>query len=182
MPILVNETPMEFFHAAVTDAFARERVSVSELGEFYVVKLLAGERARTSHPTDTLHDLFARAIGETPSRRDELFREVGDRALIITGLWWEHDFHPRRSPKAASLMQLGSSAYWTIGAEPFEELAAKFDDVVYALARLSADATLSTTRDLLRLYDVWERTRSPLAARALSRHGLPPSKAERAPS
>jgi hypothetical protein len=32
-------------------------------------------------------------------------------------------------PKAAALIRLGSSAYWTIGAKPFEELAERFDGV-----------------------------------------------------
>jgi hypothetical protein len=73
--------------------------------------------------------MFARAISEPPARRDEVFREVGDRALLITGLWWEYDLRPRRMPKAAALIRLGSSAYWTIGAKPFEELAERFDGV-----------------------------------------------------
>ena len=74
-----------------------------------------------------------------------------------------------------ALIQLGSSAYWTIGAEPFEELAAKFEGVVYALARLGADATLRDMPGPLRLYDLWERTESPHAARALARHGIKPA-------
>ena len=172
MNSISSETQMAFFHEAVTDAFAHERLNVTELCEFYIVKLLAGERARASHPVDALHNLFAQAISEPPARRDELFREVGDRALIIAGLWWQYDLRSRRVPKSMALMRLGSSAYWTIGAEPFEELAKKFDEVVYALARLSADMTLSTSRDILRLYDAWERTGSPLAARALARRGV----------
>lgn len=172
MPDIIRETPMEFFHAALTDALAHENVRVTPLSEFYVVRLLAGEKVQNSHPTDSLHDLFAQAIAETPARRDEMFRDVGDRALLISGLWWEHDLRPRRAPKSAALMQLGSSAYWTIGAEPFEELSQKFEGVVFALARLGVDATICSTRDLLRLYDAWERTKSPLAARVLAHRGL----------
>jgi len=182
MPYIISETAMEFFHGALTDAFSREGVSVTPLSEFYVVRLLAGEKARTVHPADALHAKFAQAISEPPATRDELFRDVGDRALLATGLWWEYDFRRRRAPRAAALIQLGSSAYWTIGAEPFEELAAKFEGVVYALARLGSDATLASCRDVLRLYDLWERTASPHAARALARYGVIPVASVSAPS
>ena len=37
MPLVIRESPMEYFHAALTDAFAHEGVRVTPLTEFYVV-------------------------------------------------------------------------------------------------------------------------------------------------
>lgn len=182
MTSIVAMTPMEFFRMHFVEALRRERVSITPLSEYYVVGLLAGDKARECFPADALHDRFANATHESPATRDVLFRDIGDRALLSGGLWWTFDARHRGVSWTSALIDLGRSAYWTIGEPPFEELAEKFEGVTYALVRLGADAQISTLADVLRLYSLWQETRSGHAYRALISRGILPTPVASAPS
>jgi hypothetical protein len=56
----------------------------------------------------------------------------------------------------------------------FAELAAKFTDFVDVLAEIR-DSGKAAAIDVLRVYEVWLRTRSRRAARQLREHGLEPN-------
>jgi len=176
MAIIIRDTPTEFFRAALAEAMARERVSVESFTEYYLVRLLVGEVSNGHHPSETLGDVFANALGAKPAERQRLLRWVGDRALVFTGLWWEHGFRPRRVSHARFHIDVGTAAYRTIGGVPFEEMASKFEGIVDALARLGADTSLLSAQDVVRLYLLWEETRSAYAARILAERGLIPQR------
>lgn len=101
-----------------------------------------------------------------------MLREVGDMALIFSGLWWEHQFRPLRPSHAKFHIDLGRMAYRSVGGVPFDELAANIGGIVDALIQLGTDHSLTTARDVLRLYLLWSDTHSPHAARALAAQGL----------
>ena len=172
MSHIVGETPMEFFREALQEALQREGVTVDVTSEYYLVKLLVSQIDEGFHPDETLGDRFAIAIHAKPIDRMQIFRAVGDRALINCGLWWEHQYRPRRPSYAQYHMQLGKVAYRGVGGEPFDEIAEKFEGLVDALIRFGTKASLATARDILRLYTLWEETRSAHAASALAERGV----------
>jgi hypothetical protein len=169
------ETPMEFFRDALGEAMANERLTVEPFTEYYLVQLLADVVEGSWHPTETLGDVYVRAQAMKPVDRRRTLRSIGDRALVFSGLWWEHNFRPLRPSHAKYHVELGRLAYREIGGVPFDEIAQKFDGIVDALVRLGTDASLRTARDLLRLYLIWQETGSGYAARVLVRNGLVPS-------
>lgn len=171
---IIAGTPLEFFRNALTDALARERVSVTPPAEYYVVHLLVRQIDQGVHPDETLGDRFARAHHEAPAVRVQQLRAVGDSALVFCGLWWEHQYRPLRPSYATYHMDLGRVAYRNIGGQPFDELAAKFSALVDALIRLGTEHSLATARDIVRLYTLWQETDSRYAARALADLGLVP--------
>jgi len=57
----------------------------------------------------------------------------------------------------------------------YEELSEKFHKFVDVLAEISDKTSPKTETDLLRMYDVWLRTKSERAARALQQAGVIPS-------
>jgi hypothetical protein len=174
MPAIIGESPMEYFRIALAEAMARERVSVETFTEYYIVQLLVGEIDRGHHPTETLGDSFVKALAAKPADRQRMLRWVGDRALLFNGLWWEHNFRPRRISHLRFHRDVGMAAYRNLGGVPFEEMSLKFEGIVDALARLGTDASLATARDLVRLFLLWQETHSAYAARVLAERGLIP--------
>ena len=169
---MVRSSPEEFFSDALGEAMQKERVSVSADAHYYVVRLLVRQIDHGCHPNETLSDRFALAFNAKPIDRKRILTEVGDKALVFSGLWWEYQYRPLRSSHATFHVDLGRRAYRSVGGVPYEELSSKIGGVVDALIRLGTDHSLNTERDVLRLYMLWTDTRSPHAARALSQKGL----------
>ncbi len=169
---VVRVSPEQFFSDALGEALEKERVTVSACAHTYVVRLLVRQIDRGYHPDETLSDRFALAMQAKQAERIRILCEVGDRALVVSGLWWEHQYRPLRASHAGLHIDLGRMAYRNVGGVPFDELAQNIGGVVDALIRLGTDHSLRTAQDILRLYMLWQETRSPHAARALSAKGV----------
>jgi len=177
---IITGTPTEFFRDAFADALHREHVTATPFAEYYVVQLLVAQIEHAVHPDETLSDRFALAHRALPHQRRSMLRDVGDRALVCSGLWWERDSRPLRPQHAGLYLTLGRTAYHRVGGEPFDELAEKFSAFADALIRLGTAHSLSTARDIIRLYALWQETGSRHAMRALGELGLVPVRASNA--
>lgn len=169
---IIHTRPEVFFREALEEAMQKESVVVSPSAHAYVVSVLVRQVHDGYHPDETLGDRFARALSATHFDRIRTLRDVGDRALIASGLWWERQYRPLRMSHATFHMDIGRRAYESIGGDPFEELSENIEGLVDALIRLGTDHSLKTARDVLRLYMLWQETRSRHAARALAGRGV----------
>lgn len=169
---VILSSPVEFFRDALEDAMEKEHVSVSVFARHYVVRLLVRQVEQGYHPDETLSDRFALALASGPADRNRILAEVGDKALVFSGLWWEHQYRPHRPSHATFHIELGRHAYRTVGGVPFDELASNIGGVVDALIRLGTDHSMKTARDVLRMYLLWQETHSRHAARALLAQGV----------
>ncbi len=184
MPLVVM-TLEEFFQAALAEAIERERLRITDAVRRYVVLLLARQ---DYHPGEVLGVRFAHAldaaldqVGKTSVMQE--LQDIGDRALIASGLWWEREFRPRRISNLEVHRAIGRRAYQTLGEYPFSELAEKFEGLADVLMRLSADHLSKSAPDILRLYAIWEATGNRYAARALAAYGITPARStSRTPS
>lgn len=182
----------EFFRAALQHALRHQHVSVREHTEHYVVNLLAmfartdalfepapGKAARLK----PLATLLAEAA-DTPDERlrYRLLQRLGDVALFIAGFLAGHsrgvvdvDYH----------VAMGGGAYGMLAQAPFQgprralssvfaELEDKFQPLVEALNEIGEGADGESPQDLLRLYELWQRTGSRRAHRLLMQLGVQP--------
>lgn len=170
--VISPDRPEQFFADALTDALDRERVTVSQDAVAYVVFLLADLQRSSCHPDDVLAEDYARAFASHRAPQAVVLRSVGDRALLFSGLWWERERSRHGGPQVRYHMDLGRTAYRTVGGVPFIELADRFGGVVDALMRLASTHLLTSDPGLLRLYDLWSETRSTRAARLLAERGM----------
>ncbi len=186
-----SETPLEYFKAQVEAACDRQRVQPLPLTSYYVVNLLAefthlgrssaGEALRTNQP---LAVALVKALqGDGVEQRTGL-RQVGDLSLFISGFF--SDSLRRSLVDVDYYASLGGYAYKSLGSDPgdplaeaFEELSDKFLAFVDVLSEVSERSALTTTSDLLRLYERWARTGSRLAGELLVERGLLPNEAAR---
>lgn len=183
-PLVTTESAQEFFRAAVVDALERERVVVGPMTEYYVVNLLLSQTGTGYHPDEPLSVRLCTALERKMplTERTKLLREVGDAALVISGLWWERDEHPRRPRYNRFHHEAGKVAYRQLGmlgdrrtyfgSETFCELSEKFGALVDVLVRFGTAHSLASARDVLRLYHLWQETHSRHAARVLCERGL----------
>ena len=182
--LLSNESAIEFFKHEVEDAMARQRVRTSDWTSYYVVNLLAtfvvADRGSSASLDEPLGIRLARALqAESPAQREEL-RRVGDYSLFLAGFF--ADSLAKRLVDIDYYISLGGSAYGRLAsrdddafADVFGEMSEKFVPLVDVLADISDRASLSSNRDLLRLYERWVKTGSARDGSLLTEKGILPS-------
>lgn len=183
----------EFFKDSVAAAMAKQGVAADDHTAYYVVNLLTlFARHETLYepgqPGPGLQPiaLLLAAAADTPDRdtRNALLRRAGDTSLFVAGFLG--DGFARKLVDVDYYIDMGGAAYLRLHdnvrgtregrafGTVFAELAAKFGDFVDVLAEIR-DSGKAAAIDVLRLYEVWLRTRSRRAARLLRERGLEPN-------
>ena len=183
----------EFFRDALGDVLSHQHVSLDEHTANYVVSLLTlYSRTEVSHGDTrpgqrwvSLAELLAQA-GEarTAVERDATLQRLGDVSLFVAG-FFAHGFE-RRLIDVDYHVAMGGRAYGTLAAAPttgprralqgvFNELARKFQSVVDAIGEISDTSRIWSSKDILRLYELWLKTGSPRAQGLLQQLGVTPS-------
>jgi hypothetical protein len=186
MSIEAHQDLQAFFHERLGAALTRRGMSVDPHTEFYLVQLLnrAGNPlAIQSLDRSFVERLAAAAELESSQERIRHFREMGDDALYLCGFFSEHLRGRGISPGYVRTM--GGSAYieasglsrWTAEAhftQTFADLAHRFNAFATVLDDVREDTSLRTPHDIIRLYDRWRSTRSPVLAERLKSQGVFP--------
>lgn len=182
--------PQEYFRELVTTAMRKQRIQARPETEFYVVNLLNQfittdtlyQRDERGQAKDEPLALMIKDALENPSPRHQanLFRKVGDISLYIAGFF--QDSLRRKLVDVDYYIEMGGTAYQAAAKRIDDarrgvlgELAEQFAGWVDVLAEVGDRTTPKTEKDLLRLYDLWVRTRSERAAKALQEAGIVPN-------
>jgi hypothetical protein len=183
----------EFFRDSLHAALVRQRASVDDHTEAYVVNLLTmfSRSDALFEPTPLGPRLRPLALmlaeaAEAPSaeHRTRSLQRLGDVSLFMAGFFAQG--FARRLVDVDYHIAMGGRAYGTLaetcrdGARGralrsvFGELATKFQRVVDALNDVSEMAHQHDHRDVMRQYEIWLKTGSPRAAGILRRLGVDP--------
>lgn len=176
--------PHAYFHELVTQALGKQRVSTRPETEFYLVNLLG--QFMTSENlalNESLALMIKSALEEpAPAAQSQQFKKVGDTSLYLAGFF--QDSLNRKLVDVDYYIGMGGTAYSQVALRAeeellksiYKELAEKFAAFVDVLAEISSQtAAPRTEKDILRLYEVWLRTGSERAARALQEAGITPN-------
>jgi hypothetical protein len=178
--VVRRESAIEYFKELVDDALARQRIGAGEMTAFYVVHLLAGFMQQPIDRQQPLGIRLARALeaGGTEQRAD--LREIGDRALFISGFF--SDSLRRQLVDIDYYVSIGGMAYTTLSRSDadtfspvFAELADKFIGFADVLSEVSERTACTANLDLLRLYDRWLKTGSARSGQRLVEQGIVPN-------
>lgn len=178
-----QETAVEYFRELVDATLQRRHLEAGTLTSFYLVNLLAGFVHFEGAPASSDEPLgvrYLQSLHAAGPRQREGLREVGDRALFVSGFCPES--LTRRLVDVDYYVDLGARAYGSLARreddtlhDVFEELAANFVDFVDVLGDISEQASLTSNGDLMRLYERWLRTGSRRAGELLVARGIVPS-------
>jgi hypothetical protein len=171
----------EFFHEVVNDALTAKQVDASEPAGWYLVTLL-GEFT-TARLSDEPLGVKLACTGDEPGARVRRLKEVGDTSLYVAGFFAES--LTRGLVDVDYYVSLGKSAYAQLARqlavsprsgsrsipEVYAELADNFPRFVDVLAEIKKRVDFGQA-DLVRLYEVWLRTRDEWVENKLRESGL----------
>jgi hypothetical protein len=178
MSIELSASPSSFFRERLLHALTRRHATISESTEVYLVHLLTGFVHVTEDEAleQPLVQRLAEAL-ETPSTTERFhrFRALGDSALYISGFFAGR--LDRRGVSRDYVVAMGGRAYVAaadVGGCVYEELAESFDLLAQVLDEVRETTSLRTPQDIVRLYERWRRTGSPVLAERLEAAGVFP--------
>jgi hypothetical protein len=174
--------PQDFFRELITEALADQKVATQPETEFYLVNLLNQFMTTERLSQEPLAFMVKDAL-EQPSLESQrlMLRQVGDVSLYVAGFF--QDSLNRKLVDVDYYIDMGGTAYKHVAARAdedifralYEELAQKFASFVEVFAHVSDKTARKTERDLLRVYELWVRTRSERAAKQLQEAGILPN-------
>jgi hypothetical protein len=176
-----------FFQERLRAALAQRSVRLEGALQVYLVDLL--ERYAAAHPQRALRPLVDHLTdaleAPTPLDRLRLYREMGDAALCVSGLFGEH--LSARGISRRYVASMGGFAYRhashlasvpgsrsTASAHVYHQLAHRFDEIAGLLVDVGEATDMRTPQDVVRLYERWRRTHSPVLAARLREEGVFP--------
>lgn len=185
--IVGHESPAEYFRELVDAALERQHVEAREMTEYYVVNLLCGfvrldapSRAAAPMDGEPLALRLVDALQSGGSEQRARLRSIGDSSLFISGFF--SDSLRRKVVDVDYYAAMGGYAYSSLSrgdddtfAPVFAELAEKFSAFVDVLSEVSERSSLTSNRDLLRLYEKWLRTGSRRDGQLLVERGIVPN-------
>lgn len=172
-----------WFAERVDAALSRRSVAASPEVRAYLVGLLSrGAAGSFVDLDDPLVLALHRALSSSePWERLERLRDVGDRALVLSGFFTDRLAH--RGIARDYVVGLGGRAFQGAHeaarhrnqpAKVYVELAGAFGEWASVLDEVRETTTLKTPQDIVRLYDRFRRTGSPEVASRLVREGVFP--------
>lgn len=182
----------DFFKARITEALDNQKVAIHPNTEFYLVDLLT--RFISSDNLFTVDENGARrqevlallfgAAMSSPSAGEKQrgLRRLGDVSLYTAGFF--QDSLARKIVDVDYYIGMGRNAYGSLAADGrdalfqtvFSELARQFHRFVDVLGEVSAADGAKDSKDILRQYDLWLKTRSERAEKKLKQAGIIPNK------
>jgi len=188
--IQTEKNTLEFFHKHVRNSIKNQHIKITEISEHYLVHLLADftltQKAfrLTGNDNRPLALIYHQAQFETANNKINIFKELGDFSLFITGFL--PDSLNRKVTDVDYYISLGRSAYENLSTILeqthksdfnllFLELAEKFVAVTDILAEISSESFTQWNDGILRLYERWLKTRSKRDERLLFKKGIIPN-------
>ena len=185
----------EYFRVSIDAAIQANRVTVDEHARHYVVNMLclfsrsealyegSGEGPRLRPLALMLADAVE---APTEAERNFMLQRLGDVSLFIAGFF--ADGLQRSAVDLDYYINMGGGAYRSLAGnirgtlrgeafgDVFAELAAKFQCLVDVLNEVRDASRATNDEQILRLYEVWLKTRSERAARLLRQLGVEPNR------
>ena len=184
-PLLREQAPAEYFKELVDSALVRQHIQAGDLTAYYLVNLLCqfvrpDARGTGDLDAEPLAIRLTRALQTGGSEQRARLRSLGDFSLFTSGFF--SDSLRRRTVDVDYYVSMGEYAYGSLSrrdedafAEVFGELARKFVGYMDVLADISERTALTSSADLLRLYEKWLRTGSSRDSRKLIDRGIVPN-------
>lgn len=181
----------DFFKQQVTKALEHQKVSIHPNTEFYLVDLLtrfinSDNLFAVDENGGKRNEVLALLLGEALSSTDvgkkqQGLRRLGDISLYTAGFF--SDSLNRKVVDVDYYIGMGRNAYGSLAnmgfdvffQKVFNELSENFPKFVDVLGEVSESAGTKDSTNILRLYELWVKTRSERAEKTLKEAGIIPN-------
>jgi len=179
--MITEKRPVEFFREMVSAAIRRQRVKAAELTEFYLSGLLESFVTTGRLTDEPLAISYLKALQAERNAMRRILQELGDISLFTSGFF--SDSLKRKIIDIDYYINMGTVSYSRLASmhttggalgEIFNELAEKFTAFVDVLAEVSERTRITSSEDILRLYERWLRTKSRRTESLLRELGIDP--------
>lgn len=188
--IVVGSTLKEFFKLLVGQVVSRQKVSIQEVTEFYVVNLLSeyatAEKLFTrltdgKKDTEPLALLYTRALQQDRDEKIQTLRRLGDVSLYTAGFF--RQALEDRVVGPAYYEQMGRTAYGAVAdlsgpsafAGVYQELCQKFGALVEVLEEIAARGLCAQgPAGQVKVFEAWSRSGNGRLEEVLVDVGLMP--------
>lgn len=181
--MLTEAKPIEHFKELVTDAVRHQKVETNEMAVYYLSTLLSDFVLAERLASEPLALTYLKALNETRAVRVRLMKHLGDLSLFTSGFF--SDSLKRKAVDVDYYTSMGISCYNLVASVHreerqgqisglFTELAVKFAIFADVLTEVSERSRLASSKDILRVYERWLRTKSKQAERILRTLGIEP--------
>src|SRR5215471_21616828 len=175
----------EFFRGEVVSALRAQSVVAEEPTEFYLVNLLAEFTKASRVDDEPLALKMAQLSQAPPDVKAKGLKEIGDTSLYVSGFFG--DSLARRLVDVGYYVAMGGAAYGQLAGilsasrgsgsnffiAAYRELAAKFEAFVEVLSEVRRKTNFGHGgMNLLRLCELWVKTRDDTAERRLREAGV----------
>lgn len=181
----------QFFYDLVREAVQNQGINIIPETEYYLVQLLyrfskieeGTENSNLICKDEALVCMLGRAVEANRETSIQILKHLGDLALYIAGYFPES--LSRKLIDIDYYVQMGGTAYGSVSAmtpQPhiqslFQQLSDRFCSWVDILGEVSAQTQFHRSeQDLLKIYDLWNRTGSRHALNLLQKEGIVPHK------
>jgi len=181
---LAGTRPIELFREMVAGALAHQRVKADPMAEYYLSSLLSEFVSSKRMNDEPLAEIYLKALNSGKAEQGRLLKQLGDISLFTSGFFSES--LKRKIVDIDYYISMGAASYATLAsihdinsrsstlADLFTELSEKFGVFVDVLNEVSERSRLTDSRDILRVYERWLRTKSRQAGRILRESGIEP--------
>lgn len=186
--VMVAGSLPAYFHSELETAMERRAVESADATRWYLANLLTRfsrsdrlfdydrEQGISLRPLALMYADAAQASSESERRLG--LQRMGDVALFIAGLF--EGVLSRRGVRLEYFVTMGCGAYAYLAENPgrgndetvFSELSSRFALFVDVLSMVGSNDRRFGVEEVLRLYQLWEQTGSPLAERQLRALGV----------
>jgi hypothetical protein len=182
----------EFFRLLLGEVVQRQRVSLAEITEFYVVNLLSeyatAEKLFTSElegrkESEPLALLYTRALQQEREQRIRTLKQLGDQSLYTAGFFRQSledrvvgpEYYVQMGRKAyAAIADLSPSSVFT---SVYLELDQKFGSLVDVLTEIAARGQVASgPKGQMQVFEAWSRTGDAHLESVLIDAGMLPKK------
>ena len=187
--LVIGSSLKEFFKQLVGQVVSRQKVTIAEVTEFYVVNLLSeyatAEKFFTrltdgKKDTEPLALLYARALQQDRDEKIQTLRKLGDVSLYTAGF-----FRPALEDRVVGpkyYEQMGRTAYGAVAeltghsfAGVYEELCQKFGALVEVLEEIAARGLCAQgPQGQVKVFEAWSRSGNGRLEEVLVDVGLMP--------
>lgn len=170
-----------FFYDLLSAAVNNQKINISDQVKIYLIKLLSENVIKNDliSKSDTpLSIIFHKSMIEPIKERKMMLKYVGDYSLYVAGYFSES--LNRKIIDTGYYISIGGQAFGrlsNLSSSPevstmYGEMFGKFNMLVDVLMEISFETSMTRAQDIIRMYDRWVHTGSPVLERKLIEKGV----------